>query len=460
MNLAIVVPVICIIVLMFCNVPVWIAMFAGVLPYFMGLNNFGFAAGTAIQRLVATMETTSYLAIPYFVTAGAIMNYSGISKRLLDLADALIGHVTGGLGHVNVLLSVFMGGISGSAAADAAMECKILVPEMVRKGYSKDFSAAVTLASSLITPIIPPGMGLIVYAMLAEVSVGRMFAAGYLPGFLTAALMMVLVYVISKKHGYKGSREKMASPKEIGKLMLDGFWALIIPFGLLMALRSGMFSANEAGAFCAVYALIIGAFVYKELKPEHLWPILKESFLGTATVMMTICGAVAMSYWMNAERIPNMLAQLIVQSGISATGFTLLVVLILLIMGMFMTSGLTIMTPLLVPIASALNIDLIHFGMVMVFTLGIGNMSPPFGIVLYQVSSLLDMKLERLVKASFPFLVLMVGCAVLYALVPWFSTWLPAEKMGIRNAPMLMRNRISVFLGFSATSMLDASLLP
>lgn len=430
MNLAIVVPVICIVILMFCNVPVWIAMFAGVLPYFMGLNNFGFAAGTAIQRLVATMETTSYLAIPYFVTAGAIMNYSGISKRLLDLADALIGHVTGGLGHVNVLLSVFMGGISGSAAADAAMECKILVPEMERKGYSKDFSAAVTLASSLITPIIPPGMGLIVYAMLAEVSVGRMFAAGYLPGFLTAALMMILVYVISKKHGYKGSREKMASLKEIGKLMLDGFWALIIPFGLLMALRSGVFSANEAGAFCAVYALIIGAFVYKELKPEHLWPILKESFLGTATVMMTICGAVAMSYWMNAERIPNMLAQMIVRSGISATGFNMLVVLILLIMGMFMTSGITIMTPLLVPIASALNIDLIHFGMVMVFTLGIGNMSPPFGIVLYQISSLLDMKLERLVKASFPFLVLMVGCAVLYALVPWFSTWLPAVLYG------------------------------
>lgn len=430
MNLAIVVPVICIVILMFCNVPVWIAMFAGVLPYFMGLNNFGFAAGTVIQRLVATMETTSYLAIPYFVTAGAIMNYSGISKRLLDLADALVGHVTGGLGHVNVLLSVFMGGISGSAAADAAMECKILVPEMERKGYSKDFSAAVTLASSLITPIIPPGMGLIVYAMLAEVSVGRMFAAGYLPGFLTAALMMILVYVISKKHGYKGSREKMASLKEIGKLMLDGFWALIIPFGLLMALRSGVFSANEAGAFCAVYALIIGAFVYKELKPEHLWPILKESFLGTATVMMTISGAVAMSYWMNAERIPNMLAQMIVKSGISATGFNMLVVLILLIMGMFMTSGITIMAPLLVPIASALHIDLIHFGMIMVFTLGIGNMSPPFGIVLYQVSSLLDMKLERLVKASFPFLVLMVGCAVLYALVPWFSTWLPAVLYG------------------------------
>lgn len=430
MNPAILIPVLCIVILMLCNVPVWIAMFAGVLPYFMWLNNFGFAAGTVIQRLVATMETTSYLAIPYFVTAGAIMNYSGISKRLLDFADALIGHVTGGLGHVNVLLSVFMGGISGSAAADAAMECKMLVPEMERKGYSKDFSAAVTLASSLITPIIPPGMGLIVYAMLAEVSVGRMFAAGYLPGFFTAILMMILVYVISKKHGYKGSREKMAPIKEILKLALDGFWALIIPFGLLMALRSGVFSANEAGAFCAVYALIIGAFVYKELKPEHIWPILKESFLGTATVMITICGAMAMSYWLNVERIPNLLAQVIVQSGLSATGYILLVVVMLLIFGMFMTSGITILAPLLVPIASALNIDLIHFGIVMVFTLGIGNMSPPFGIVLYQVSSLLEIKLERLIKASFPFLVLMILCALLYALIPWFSTFLPAVLYG------------------------------
>lgn len=430
MNPAILIPVLCIVLLMLCNVPVWIAMFAGVLPYFIGLNNFGFAAGTAIQRLVATMETTSYLAIPYFVTAGAIMNYSGISKRLLDFADALIGHLTGGLGHVNVLLSVFMGGISGSAAADAAMECKMLVPEMERKGYSREFSAAVTLASSLITPIIPPGMGLIVYAMLAEVSVGRMFAAGYFPGFLTAFFMMLLVYAISKKHGYKGSREKIAPAREILKLALDGFWALIIPFGLLMALRSGVFSANEAGAFCAVYALIIGAFVYKELKPEHIWPILKESFLGTDTVMMTICGAMAMSYWLNVERIPNMLAQVIVQSGLSATGFLLLVVVMLLIFGMFMTSGITILAPLLVPIAAALKIDLIHFGLVMVFTLGIGNMSPPFGIVLYQVSSLLQIKLEKLIKASFPFLILMVLCALLYALVPWFSTFLPAVLYG------------------------------
>lgn len=430
MNPAILIPTVCIVALMALGVPVWVSMFVGTMPYFIWLNSLGFAASTEIQRLVATMETSSYLAIPFFVTAGAIMNYSGISKRMLDFADAVVGHLVGGLGHVNVLLSVLMGGISGSAAADAAMECKILVPEMEKKGYDKGFSASVTLASSLITPIIPPGMGLIVYAMLANVSVGRMFAAGYLPGIVTAILMMILVYFISKKHGYKGSREKIASAKEIFKAFLDGFWGLLIPFGLLMALRGGLFSANEAGAMCAVYALIIGAFVYKELKWEHVWPILKESFLGTATVMMTICGAMAMSYWLNVERIPNLMAKAIAASGLPKTGFLLIVVFALLVFGMFMTSGITIFAPLLAPIAVALNIDPIHFGMVMVFTLGIGNMSPPFGIVLYQVSSLLDIKLEDLIKSSFPFLLLMIGCTLIFTLVPWFSTFLPTVLYG------------------------------
>jgi len=234
-----------------------------------------------------------------------------------------------------------------------------------------------------------------------------------------------MVHFIAKKNKYAPSRDKMASLKELLKLGLDGFWALFIPFGLLMALRSGMFSANEAGAFCAVYALIVGAFIYKELKPEHLWPILKESFLGTATVMMTICGANAMGYWLTVERIPNLMAKAIVESGLSAVGFMLLVVVMLLIFGMFMTSGITILAPLLVPIAAALKIDLIHFGLVMVFTLGIGNMSPPFGIVLYQVAQLLEMKLERLIKASLPFLIMMIIVAFLLALVPELSLWVP-----------------------------------
>lgn len=156
MNPVILIPTVCIVALMLMGIPVWIAMFVGVLPYFVELNSLNFAASTAIQRMVSTMESGSYLAIPFFVTAGAVMNYAGISKRMYDLADALVGHLIGGLAHVNVLVSVFMGGVSGSAAADAAVDCKILVPEMEKKGYSKEFSASITLASSLITPIIPP----------------------------------------------------------------------------------------------------------------------------------------------------------------------------------------------------------------------------------------------------------------------------------------------------------------
>jgi len=430
MSPAILIPILCIVGLMLLGVPVWVAMFAGVIPYFTSLNSVGFDSSTLIQRLTGTMENASYLAIPYFVTAGAVMNYAGLSKRLLDFADGLVGHKTGGLAHVNVLLSVFMGGISGSSAADAAMECKILVPEMERRGYDSDFSAAVTLASSMITPIIPPGMGLIIYAMLANVSVGRMFASGYLPGVITALLMMLMVSYYSKKRNYQPSRDKIASLKEIITLFIKGFWALMIPFGLLLALRGGMLTANEAGAVCAVYALIVGSVVYKELKWKHIWPILQESFLGTATVMMTICAAVAMSYWLNIERIPNKLAAVIVESGVSNTGFMLLTVLILLVFGMFMTSGTSILTPILAPVAASMGIDLVYFGLVFVYTLAIGNMSPPFGVVLYQVSGLLNIKLERLVKASFPFLLLLIGCAVLFVFVPALSTWIPSVLYG------------------------------
>ena len=189
MNFDIWIPIICIVVMALLNVPMWVAIIGGCLPYFFFIET-SLPIQIAVQRVVAVTESSSYLAIPFFVTAGAIMNYAGISRRLLDLADALVGHMKGGLGHVNVVLSVLMGGISGSAAADAAMEAKILVPEMKRRGYEEHFCAAVTVASSLITPIIPPGMGLIIFAFATQISVGRMFAAGYVPGLLCMIFMM------------------------------------------------------------------------------------------------------------------------------------------------------------------------------------------------------------------------------------------------------------------------------
>ena len=198
MNINIWLPLLCIVALAMFNVPIWLALLGGALPYFLILQPT-LPVQIAVQRVVAVTETSSYLAIPFFITAGAIMNYAGISSRLLDLADGLVGHLTGGLGHVNILLSVLMGGVSGSAAADASMEAKILVPEMLKRGYDEEFSAAITIASSLITPIIPPGMGLIVFSFATQISVGRMFAAGYVPGLLCMVFMMIYVYIVSKK---------------------------------------------------------------------------------------------------------------------------------------------------------------------------------------------------------------------------------------------------------------------
>ena len=420
------IPIICIVFLAIHNIPIWLAILGGALPYFLFLQPM-LPIQIAVQRVIAVTEGTSYLAIPFFVTAGAIMNYAGISSRLLDLADGLVGHLTGGLGHVNVLLSVMMGGISGSAAADAAMEAKILVPEMKKRGYDENFCAAVTIASSLITPIIPPGMGLIIFAFSTQISVGRMFAAGYVPGLLCMILMMGYVYYVSKKNGYKGSREKMAPVKEIVKLLLNSFWALLIPFGILLGLRGGMFTATEAGAICAFYSLIVGIFIYKEIKWKHFWPIIKESVLGTSTVMILICGAGALSYFMTYERVPQAFAEFMLSANLNKWTFILLTNIILLVIGMFMEGGpaMVILGPLLMPIAIKLGIDPIQFGIMFVFNLGIGNMSPPFGIVLYQVIGLMGLRFSEVCKAIIPFLIIMLIVLAFIATCPGLILYIP-----------------------------------
>ena len=419
-------PIICIVFLAIHNVPIWLAILGGALPYFLFLQPM-LPIQIAVQRVIAVTEGTSYLAIPFFITAGAIMNYAGISSRLLDLADGLVGHLTGGLGHVNVLLSVMMGGISGSAAADAAMEANILVPEMKKRGYDENFCAAVTIASSLITPIIPPGMGLIIFAFATQISVGRMFAAGYVPGLLCMILMMGYVYYVSKKNGYKGSREKMAPVKEIVKLLLNSFWALLIPFGILLGLRGGMFTATEAGAICAFYSLVVGIFIYKEIKWKHFWPIIKESVLGTATVMILICGAGALSYFMTYERVPQAFAEFMLSANLNKWTFILLTNIILLVIGMFMEGGpaMVILGPLLMPIAIKLGIDPIQFGIMFVFNLGIGNMSPPFGIVLYQVIGLMGLRFSEVCKAIIPFLIIMLIVLAFIATCPGLILYIP-----------------------------------
>ena len=414
MNISILIPVVIIVVLMLMNAPIWLALFGGMLPYFFFLGD-GLPAQILIQRFVATTESSSYLAVPFFITAGAIMNRAGLSEKMLDFADALVGHLRGGLAHVNILLSVLMGGVSGSAAADAAMESKILVPEMERRGYDLEFSAAVTVASSLITPIIPPGMGLIIYSMAAGVSVGRMFAAGYVPGILCMVGFMAYVWYVAKKRNYLPSREKMASAGEIFKLFRHAIWALLMPLGLLMALRAGLLTASETGAACCLYCLLIGTIVYKRYGVKDIIPTIVESVMGTASVMTIMCAANILAYFLSYESIPRRLTEMIVSAGVGKAGFLLIVNIFIFILGMFVSNGMIpILATLLAPIAISLGVNPVHFGIIVVFGVTIGNMTPPFGLVLYQVAGLTKCSVTKLAKECLPFIAIMV--AVLFIL--------------------------------------------
>ncbi len=414
MNISILIPVVIIVVLMLMNAPIWLALFGGMLPYFFFLGD-GLPAQILIQRFVATTESSSYLAVPFFITAGAIMNRAGLSEKMLDFADALVGHLRGGLAHVNILLSVLMGGVSGSAAADAAMESKILVPEMERRGYDLEFSAAVTVASSLITPIIPPGMGLIIYSMAAGVSVGRMFAAGYVPGILCMIGFMAYVWYVAKKRNYLPSREKMASVGEIFKLFRHAIWALLMPLGLLMALRAGLLTASETGAACCLYCLLIGTIVYKRFGVKDIVPTIVESVMGTASVMTIMCAANILAYFLSYESIPRLLTEMIVSAGVGKAGFLLIVNIFIFILGMFVSNGMIpILATLLAPIAISLGVNPVHFGIIVVFGVTIGNMTPPFGLVLYQVAGLTKCSVTKLAKECLPFIAIMV--AVLFIL--------------------------------------------
>lgn len=400
-------PIILMFIFFFLKIPVAFSMLMASAAYFLFSPN-SMDLTMMIQKMVAANSSFTYLAIPLFTCAGVAFNYSGIARRLMDLAECLVGHIAGGLGHVNIVLSALMGGLSGSANADAALETKLLVPQMERLGYGRAYSCVVTAASSCITPIIPPGIILILYASASDVSIGKIFSAGYLPGLIMMVLMMLVTYWISKKRGYKPSREKRATAKEVGHVALDAIWALFVPFGLVMGLRLGWFTPTEAGAMCVVYALIVGFFIYRELKISDIIPIIKESVTATAGVMFILAGAQAFSSYLTWERLPQIISEYMVSNVHSPILFLLIVNVGLLVVGCFFDGGaaMILMAPLLVPAAESLGINLIHFGIVLSINLTIAGITPPFGSQMFVTTSIADVRIEDYAKESLPY----IGC--------------------------------------------------
>jgi tripartite ATP-independent transporter DctM subunit len=417
--------------LMFCiNVPVAFAMAIAALSFF--LLGDGPPIGIYVQKMVSATDSYPLLAVPFFILAGTIMNYAGITRRLMVLADALVGHWVGGLAQANIILATLMGGLSASANADAAMQSKMLGPEMVKRGYAPAFVAAVTASAAVITPIIPPGIGLIIYGFLADVSIGRLFIGGVIPGIMLCGALMIATAFVSRRRGYLPSRTSFVSAAELGRAFKDAIWALTIPVFILVGIRFGIFTPTEAGAMTVVYALLVGAIAHRELRFADLSEIILETVLATSTVMLIICAASAFGFYMAWERIPPQIAEWLVSLTHQPLVLLLLINLLLIVVGMLIegTAALILLTPILVPVTSKLGIDPVHFGLVMVVNLTIGGVTPPVGTLMYTTATIMDVRLDAFTREALPLLAALFIVLLLITFFPELVLFLPDRLMG------------------------------
>ncbi|HWU40697.1 MAG TPA: TRAP transporter large permease, partial [Candidatus Acidoferrum sp.] len=361
------------------------------------------------QTFVSGLNHYPLLAIAFFFFAGELMNFGGITQRLVDFANGLVGHIRGGLAHVNVVASMFMAGISGSAVADAAAIGSVLIPSMKLAGYSASFSAAITETASVIGPIIPPSIPMIVFAVLAEVSVGRMFVGGIIPGIIVGFSLMGVAYVISRRRGYpRGDRPSLA---RIGRTAWRAALPLIAPVIIVGGILGGVFTATEAGAVAVLYALVVGGLAFRQLRFRDVWGALLRSAHGTAKVMIII-GSCTVFAWVAADmQISQKAVDLLF--GVSREPWAVLLMLniFLLIVGLFLdpTPALIILVPILFPIVTAVGINPIHFGIIMVINLLIGLCTPPVGFLIYLTASIADCRAEEVVRESVPFVLVLVA---------------------------------------------------
>lgn len=410
-------------ILMFLKVPVFISILAASGLYFT--MNTQVANHLFAQRIVAGSETLSLLAIPFFVCSGVFMNYSGVTKRIMDFCAVVTGRMWGGLAQVNVLLSTLMGGLSGSNLADAAMEAKMLVPEMEKKGMTKSFSTVVTAVSAMITPLIPPGIAMIIYGTIANVSIGKLFVSGIGVGLLLCISMMILVRFIAKKRGYKPIREEKLQKGEFQNAFVKAILPLFLPVVIIGGIRLGIFTPTEAGAIAIVYAVVL-AVLYRELSAASMTQAIKETIFTTASVMVIIAAASAFSWILTYEKIPHQFTQFMISTINNKYVFLIAVNIFLLIVGMFIEGNATmlILVPMLAPVAQSYGINPIHFAMIYIFNSSCGCVTPPLGTLIFVACGVTKCKIRDFIKEAAPFYVMLLICLLLLTFVPVLSTGL------------------------------------
>lgn len=382
---------------------------------------------TPIQLPLTQTINFALLAIPLFILAGNMMNNSGITKRLIDLSTVLVGHLRGGLAQVTCVLSALMGGVSGSAIADAAMEARMLGPEMIKRGLPKGYAAGALVYSSLEVPTIPPSIGLILFGTIAQVSIGRLFAGGIIPGLLIMTFLMITVAITSRIRNFAPLREKRASFWEMIRSLSKGIWAILFPVILLVGLRGGFFTPSEIGALCVVYAILVGLLAYRELDIRSFLGAIKGSITDIGATMSLIAFSNIFSYGIVWERIPELISNFILGITNNPYLFYLILIVLLLVAGCFIDATVLILmlTSIFFPIAIKLGIDPVHFGLVFVMTCAVGNFTPPVGAAMYAVCTILDVSLEEFLKESWPFLVAVTFAIITLVFFPDLVLFIP-----------------------------------
>lgn len=408
--------------LAFLGFPIYIALGIGTLA---ALNMAGMPALVLPQKLFAGMNSSSLLAIPFFILAGNIMSRS-ITVKLIDVANAIIGWIRGSVAVVTVLASALFGAISGSGVATASAIGGITIPAMQREGYPSEFSTAIASISSILGPIIPPSITLIVYASITNVSVSQLFMGSVIPGILLAGSLIVYALVYGKRKNLPAHEKQ--TPKQIGHAFKEGIWALLMPIIILGGIFGGIFTPTEAAAVAVVYALIISLTVYRDMKLSELPQVFVEASVSTATIMMMVGLSKASSYVVVTSGLPQQLLDVFTSITSNRIVILLLLNLLFLIIGMLMEANAAIimMTPILMPLLTAFNIDALQFGIVMSFNLCIGLVTPPVGLCLLICNQIAKTRLMKALKAMMPMLLISVIVLLLITYIPALTTWLPS----------------------------------
>lgn len=378
-----------------------------------------------VHRMINGVDSFPLLAIPFFILAGNLMNNGGITSRIFDFAKALMGWMRGGLGHVNVGASIVFSGMSGAAVADAGGLGTIEIKAMKDAGYDEEFSVGITAASSTIGPIIPPSLPMVIYGVMASVSVGQLFVAGLVPGLLMGLVLMAMITIISRRRGY--TRDAVFSIPVLGHTFKRAFLSLLTPIIIVGGIMSGAFTPTEAAIAAVVYALVLGGVIYRSLTWRRLLKVSMETIETTAVILLIVAGASIFAWILTSNQVTQHVVTLLGPFADNPIATLIIINLVLILVGCFMETiaAITILVPVLLPVAVTAGVDPVHFGVIMVLNLMIGLLTPPVGMVLYVLSRVSGISFEKCMRGTLPFLVPLVIALLLVTFIPAISLWLP-----------------------------------